>query len=84
MTKGAITTLTRSLELSLAKNKSGIRVNAVAPVSYTHLLMDLKRENNWLLPSKRLVTIDTEVTRLKDEMPVSVLWFCLLYTSRCV
>lgn len=31
MTKGAITTLTRSLELSLAKNKSGIRVNAVAP-----------------------------------------------------
>lgn len=31
MTKGAITTLTRSLELSLAKNKRGIRVNAVAP-----------------------------------------------------
>lgn len=31
MTKGAIVTLTRSLSISLAKNKSGIRVNAVAP-----------------------------------------------------
>ena len=31
MTKGAIVTLTRSLSTSLAKNKSGIRVNAVAP-----------------------------------------------------
>ncbi|WP_315080529.1 SDR family oxidoreductase [uncultured Clostridium sp.] len=31
MTKGAITTFTRSLALSLAKNRSGIRVNAVAP-----------------------------------------------------
>ena len=31
MTKGAIVTLTRSLSTSLAKKKSGIRVNAVAP-----------------------------------------------------
>ncbi|AOR22782.1 SDR family oxidoreductase [Clostridium taeniosporum] len=31
MTKGAVTTFTRSLALSLAKNKTGIRVNAVAP-----------------------------------------------------
>lgn len=31
MTKGAIVSLTRSLAISLAKNKSGIRVNAVAP-----------------------------------------------------
>lgn len=31
MTKGAILTLTRSLSTALAKNKSGIRVNAVAP-----------------------------------------------------
>ena len=31
MTKGAIVTLTRSLSTSLAKNKSGIRVNVVAP-----------------------------------------------------
>ena len=44
-------------------------------IKYNKRLMDLKRENNWLLPSKRLVTIDTEVTRLKDKMPVSVLWF---------
>ena len=34
-------------------------------IKYNKGLMDLKRENNWLLPSKRLVTIDTEVTRLK-------------------
>ena len=44
-------------------------------MKYNKKLMDLKRENNWLLPSKRLLTIDTEVTRLKDKMPVSVLWF---------
>lgn len=31
MTKGALTTFTRSLALSLAKKNSGIRVNAVAP-----------------------------------------------------
>ena len=31
MTKGALTAFTRSLSLSLAKAKSGIRVNAVAP-----------------------------------------------------
>lgn len=31
MTKGAITSLTRSLALSLAKSKSGIRVNSIAP-----------------------------------------------------
>ncbi|WP_301335031.1 SDR family oxidoreductase [Holtiella tumoricola] len=31
MTKGALTAFTRSLSLSLAKSKSGIRVNAVAP-----------------------------------------------------
>lgn len=31
MTKGAMVTLTRSLSTSLAKNKSGIRVNTVAP-----------------------------------------------------
>lgn len=44
-------------------------------MKYNKKLMDLKRENNWLLPSKRLITIDTEVTRLKDKMPISVLWF---------
>jgi NAD(P)-dependent dehydrogenase (short-subunit alcohol dehydrogenase family) len=31
MTKGALTAFTRSLAMSLAKSKSGIRVNAVAP-----------------------------------------------------
>ena len=31
MTKGAVTAFTRSLSMALAKSKSGIRVNAVAP-----------------------------------------------------
>lgn len=44
-------------------------------VKYNKKLMELKRENHWLLPSKRLITIDTEITRLKNKMPVSVLWF---------
>ena len=44
-------------------------------IKYNNKLMNLKRENNWLLPSKRLITIDTEVSRLKDKMPVSILWF---------
>ena len=44
-------------------------------IKYNKKLMDMKRENQWLLPSKYLVTIDTEVTRVKNKMPVSILWF---------
>lgn len=44
-------------------------------MKYNSKLMELKRKYNWFLPNKHVVTIDTEVTRLKDKMPVSKLWF---------
>ncbi len=42
---------------------------------YNKRLKTLKRENEWFISQARLLTIDTEVTRLKDKMPVSPLWF---------
>ena len=42
---------------------------------YNKKLKELKREREWFISQTRLITIDTEVTRLKDKMPVSVLWF---------
>lgn len=42
---------------------------------YNKRLKTLKRENEWFISQTRLFTIDTEVTRLKDKMPVSPLWF---------
>ena len=37
---------------------------------YNKRLKELKRENEWFISQARLLTIDTEVTRLKDKMPV--------------
>lgn len=42
---------------------------------YNEKLMNIKRENDWLLPSKHLITIDTEVSRMKNKMIISKLWF---------
>lgn len=42
---------------------------------YNKRLKILKIENKWFISQTRLLTIDTEVTRLKDKMPVSALWF---------
>ncbi len=42
---------------------------------YNKRLKELKRKNEWFISQARLLTIDTEVTRLKDKMPVSSLWF---------
>lgn len=42
---------------------------------YNKNLKKLKQDNNWFITRTRLVTIDTEVTRLKDKMPVSFWWF---------
>lgn len=50
-------------------------INRKLFIKYNKKLRDLKRKNNWLLPSKKLATIDTEVTKLKDKMPISILWF---------
>lgn len=44
-------------------------------IKYHKILMDLKRSNGWMLPSKREITIDTELSRVKDKIPVSILWF---------
>lgn len=42
---------------------------------YNKRLKELKIKNEWFISQTRLLTIDTEVTRLKDKMPVSLLWF---------
>lgn len=44
-------------------------------IKYNEKLMNIKRKNNWFLPSKHLITIDTEVSRMKDKMIISKLWF---------
>ena len=38
-------------------------------------LYALKQENKWFVGGVRTVHIDTEVSREKDKMPVSALWF---------
>lgn len=42
---------------------------------YNEKLMKLKKENNWFLPSKHIITIDTELSRMRDEMSISKKWF---------
>ncbi|MBD7912369.1 DUF5808 domain-containing protein [Clostridium cibarium] len=38
-------------------------------------LRNLKMKNNWFLKNKHVISIDTEVSRIKNKMPVSILWF---------
>lgn len=44
-------------------------------MKYTHQLKRLKKENDWFIGNKYIVSVDTEVTRIKNKMPVSWLWF---------
>jgi uncharacterized membrane protein len=44
---------------------------------YHRQLLELKRSNRWFGNNARIVTIDTEVSRLKDTMPISGKWFIL-------
>lgn len=44
-------------------------------LKYFRSLYSLKRKNDWFLKNKHMVTIDTEVTRIKNKMPISRLWF---------
>ena len=44
-------------------------------LKYNYKLKELKRKNNWFISKKYLLTIDTEVSRMKDKMPISMLWF---------
>ena len=43
-------------------------------------LKELKRKNNWLLPNKHILNIDTEVTRISNKMPISSWWFVIAFT----
>lgn len=42
---------------------------------YNNQLLLLKREKNWFSGSSHIVSIDTEVSRIKSKMPVSKVWF---------
>jgi uncharacterized membrane protein len=44
---------------------------------YHQKLLVLKQNNRWFGKNARIVTIDTEVSRLKDTMPISGSWFIL-------
>ncbi len=44
---------------------------------YHRKLLVLKQNNRWFGNNARIVTIDTEVSRLKDTMPISGKWFIL-------
>lgn len=44
---------------------------------YNNKLKEVKRNNNWLLPNKHIVNIDTELTRAKSKMPIAKWWFIL-------
>jgi uncharacterized membrane protein len=44
---------------------------------YHRKLLVLKQNNHWFGKNARIVTIDTEVSRLKDTMPISGSWFIL-------
>lgn len=40
-------------------------------------LKEVKRKNDWLLPNKHILNIDTELTKAKSKMPISKWWFLI-------
>ena len=38
---------------------------------------EVKRKNDWLLPNKHILNIDTELTKAKSKMPISKWWFLI-------
>lgn len=44
-------------------------------IKHFKALYSLKRKNDWFLENKQVITVDTEVSRIKNKMPVSWLWF---------
>lgn len=42
---------------------------------YNRELYSLKQKRGWLMGRQRMVTVDTQVSRMKKTMPVSRLWF---------
>lgn len=55
--------------------------NNKAYMKYNRQLYALKQENDWFVGAKHIVTVDTAVSRIKNKMPVSKLWYipsCIL------
>ena len=40
-------------------------------------LKEVKRKNDWFLPNKHILNIDTELTKAKSKMPISKWWFLI-------
>ena len=40
-------------------------------------LKEVIRKNDWLLPNKHILNIDTELTKAKSKMPISKWWFLI-------
>lgn len=57
----------------------GLAMYAVSRIftRYHRKLMELKKNNRWFGSNARIVSIDTEVSRLKNTMPISGNWFIL-------
>ncbi|MFA5628872.1 MAG: PH domain-containing protein [Dehalococcoidales bacterium] len=46
-------------------------------IVYHDKLIVLKQNNRWFAKNARIITVDTEVSRLKDTMPISGRWFII-------
>lgn len=42
---------------------------------YSKKLSKLKKENGWIVGTQYLISVDTEVARFKDKMPIAKKWF---------
>jgi uncharacterized membrane protein len=54
-------------------------VNSLIQKKYFNKLYTLKKENKWYVGEKHILSIDTEVSRLKGRMPTSPFWFFLAF-----
>lgn len=42
---------------------------------YITKIRKLKTYNNWFMENKHIISVDTEVSRMKNKMPISIFWF---------
>jgi len=54
-------------------------VNRLIQKRHFNKLYTLKKENKWYVGEKHIISIDTEVSRLKGKMPTSPFWFILAF-----
>jgi len=52
-----------------------IYINGIVFRKYFNKIQELKRKNDWFIINKHIIKVDTEVSRLKDKMPIAKLWF---------